>query len=100
MSLLQAQQELQSGRFVLLLGHGDIATAVRDKKTRIRHKLIGHGLLLKTIHRHWTAVRRINVDEGRGVVDLRLISWGQRHDGTLELNDFLDLYEGYVSASP
>jgi hypothetical protein len=45
-----------------------------------------------------TAVRKIDVLPT--TVRLRIISWGARHDGELNLNDFLAHYEGYVSASP
>lgn len=100
LNLLDAQRELEQGRFVLVLGHSDISKVLGNQGTRIPYNVFSHNLISKTIHRHWTAMRRIRVTVQQDLVELKLISWGERVQGTINLTDFLDVYEGYVSASP
>ena len=101
LNLQRASNELAKGRFVLMMGHGEISEAIKAKKSKIGDS--EPSALDRTLRRHWTAVRKIDVqtkDEHNKTVSLRIITWGKRYDGQLELDNFLAHYEGFVSATP
>ncbi len=95
-SLEQACKELGAGRVVMIMGHTQIAELL--KKGQDGFTSLTLNALTRTLNRHWVAVRKLGVVGT--TVELRVISWGQRYQGKIKLDDFLALYEGYVSAEP
>jgi hypothetical protein len=92
-NLIKAAAEVQNRRFVIMLAGIEVSVAVTGKKP-----LTARANPLPAGNTHWTAVRKLQLNNDK--VDIKLITSGKGAEHILDRDALLSHYAGYMSAIP
>jgi hypothetical protein len=112
-NLKRAELDLGRGMLIFLLAYGDLADYARSVEKSYKEikkpksELKSFPKVAKQLDRtcdegfpelHWTLVRQLTVTSD--CVLIRLYSYGKAREATFPMDQFLNVYQGYVMANP
>jgi hypothetical protein len=92
-NLDQASRALRNGKIVVLFSDGEIGEMLKGNAVKNRTAPTSLG------SHHWMAMRKITIF-GDTMVKLKAITWGHSYQGTLQMDQFIPRYNGFISAEP
>ncbi|HEY3841409.1 MAG TPA: hypothetical protein VGL72_32785 [Bryobacteraceae bacterium] len=92
-NLQLAEQALRNGKFIIIFSDGELGRMLRGDTFKPRTSPTKLG------DHHWMAVRQLQIFSDT-YVKLKVITWSTSFKKTLNMEDFIPRYNGFVSAEP